>query len=106
MRLLRRARAPFGFDRMRFGQIALILLMGALVSPAAWAETLTVALYPSVPRTAQFEAAIRAAWSKVHPADQLSFINDGNVWDGGYHTNPPANVDVFVFDAMYFEEFL
>ena len=106
MRILRRARAPLSFGRMRFGLIVLILLVAAVVSPAARAETLTVALYPYVPRTAQFEAAIRAAWNKVHPADQLNFINDLKVWDGGYHTNPPANVDVFVFDAMYFEEFV
>lgn len=73
--------------------------------PALAQSSLTVALYPYVPRIDQFETAIRTAWAQVQPNVQLTFINDMNVWDGGYNTNPPANADVFVFDAMYFEQF-
>jgi thiamine pyridinylase len=92
--------------RMRLGQVLATLLIATAVSSAAWAETLTVALYPYVPRIDQFETAIRDAWRKVHPTDQLNFINDMNIWDGGYKKDPPANADVYVFDAMYFEDFV
>jgi thiamine pyridinylase len=82
-----------------------IILVSVPFSAAAFAQTLTVALYPFVPRTGQFETAIRQAWTQVQPNVQLSFINDPNVWDGGYNTDPPAQADVYVFDAMYFEQF-
>jgi thiamine pyridinylase len=82
-----------------------VILAAALLSSSAQAQTLTVALYPYVPRILQFETAITAAWSKVQPNVPLKFINDLSVWDGGYNTNPPAQADVFVFDAMYFEQF-
>ena len=82
--------------------VAIILVWAA---PAAWAQSLTVALYPYVPRAAQFEAAIRASWTQVQPTVQLNFINDLKVWDGGYNTDPPTDADVYVFDAMYFEDF-
>ena len=77
-----------------------------IVAPAAWAQqvSLKAALYPYVPRPAQFEAAISAAWAKVQPNVKLSFISS-NDWDGGYEKNPPDDADVFVFDVMYFEQF-
>jgi len=78
----------------------------ALATPTAWAQqSLTVALYPYVPRPAQFETAIRAAWTQIQPNVQLNFIDDLSVWNGGYDTNPPPQADVYVFDAMYFEQF-
>jgi thiamine pyridinylase len=83
--------------------VAILVLVAA--APLVAAQTLTVALYPYVPRPAQFETAIRAAWAKVQPNVQLTFINDEKVWDGGYDTDPPAQADIFVFDGMYFEEF-
>ncbi len=86
------------------GALAL-LACAALPSAAEAQQSLTVALYPYVPRLAQFQSAIIAAWARVQPGVQLNFINDQGVWDGGYHTDPPAQADVYVFDAMYFEDF-
>lgn len=71
-----------------------------LLTSAAAAQTLTVALYPYVPRIQQFEAAITAAWAKVQPGVTLTFL-PASAWDGGYAMDPPANADVYVFDAMY-----
>src|SRR5258708_5527881 len=72
---------------------------------AAQAAQLTVALYPYVPRVAQFRAAIQSEWKKIQPAVSLNFVDDLNRWDGGYKTDPPDDVDVYVFDAMFFEYF-
>lgn len=83
--------------------VLLLLVMGAWAS--ARAETLTVALYPWVPRVDQFEYAIRVAWKQVNPNVPLTFIKDFNTWDGGYSTEPPKQADVFIFDAMYLEDF-
>ncbi len=63
--------------------------------------TLAVALYPYVPRVEQFKAALASEWGKVQPDIALNFLD----WDGGYSDNPPAGVDVYVFDAMFFEYF-
>lgn len=82
-----------------------IALASVPFSTLAFAQTLTVALYPYVPRIDQFETAIRQAWQQVQPNVALNFIDDLNVWDGGYDKNPPAQADVYVFDAMYFEQF-
>jgi len=72
---------------------------------AAGAETtLVVALYPYVPRPEQFQTAITEAWTQVQPDVPLSFV-PAEDWDGGYSDNPPANADVYVFDAMFFEYF-
>lgn len=86
----------FRFWRRTAGAAALTLLAAA----PAWAETLTVALYPHVPRVAQFETAITEAWAKVDPSVDLVFLPTDQ-WDGGYLKNPPDAADVYVFDAMY-----
>lgn len=65
---------------------------------------LAVGLYPDVPRVAQFEDAIAAAWAKVQPHVSLTFLSSTE-WDGGYAMDPPANADVFVFDALFLEYF-
>ncbi|MFZ0845097.1 MAG: thiamine pyridinylase [Pseudolabrys sp.] len=93
--------APLRFISVAFA-IALALIA---TTPVSAQSSLTVALYPYVPRAAQFETVIRAAWAQVQPNVQLNFINDLNVWDGGYDKDPPAQADVFVFDTMYFEQF-
>jgi thiamine pyridinylase len=82
-----------------------LALAWVLLPNLAFAQTLTVALYPYVPRIDQFETAIRQAWQQVQPNVSLNFINDLNIWDGGYDKDPPAQADVYVFDAMYFEQF-
>jgi thiamine pyridinylase len=90
---------------LRAAFIAIILSTATVTSSAVWATGLTVALYPYVPRPGQFQSAITAAWMKVQPNVPLTFINDMSVWDGGYNTDPPAPADIYVFDAMYFEDF-
>lgn len=87
------------------GAAVAVLSGGMLAAPApARAETLTVALYPYVPRYEQFVTAITSAWAAVEPGVTLDFVPKDQ-WDGGYSMNPPDNVDVFVFDAMFFNDF-
>ncbi|KGS05272.1 MULTISPECIES: thiamine pyridinylase [Burkholderia] len=71
---------------------------------AAAVAQLTVALYPWVPRVDQFKSAIETEWKKVQPAVALQFVSADD-WDGGYRKNPPANVDVYVYDAIFFDYF-
>lgn len=98
--------APDPTSLVRRALLALsIILASALFSATSFAESLTVALYPYVPRISQFETAISEAWTKVQPNVPLNFINNPAVWDGGYNIDPPPQADVFVFDAMYFEQF-
>lgn len=78
---------------------------GFVPAPAAAQDSLTVALYPWVPRPQQFVDAVQAAWEEVQPGIELTIIMDGSVWDGGYHTPVQPSFDVFVFDAMYFEDY-
>jgi thiamine pyridinylase len=81
------------------------LLAGSLTAGgAAQADDLTVALYPWVPRLEQFQTAITDAWAAVQPDVTLTFVPTDQ-WDGGYHDDPAADWDVFVFDGMYFEYF-
>lgn len=88
-----------------FLNVKLFLILCVTASSYVHAEnaTLKVALYPYVPRIDQFQTAIQTEWKKIKPNVDLVFDND---WDGGYEKNPPDDVDVFVFDAMYFEDFL
>ena len=67
----------------------------AVKSPAV--TTLNVALYPYVPRPAQFRAAIASAWQNVQPGVTLTWVKG---WDGGYDMDPDPSYDVFVFDAI------
>lgn len=67
-------------------------------------KTLTVGIYPYVPRPAQFQEVIAAQWKKIAPDIQLNFVAD-SIWDGGYYIDPPKGVDVFVFDAIFMEYF-
>ncbi len=72
--------------------------------PSATGTTLTVALYPWVPRPEQFEQAVSAEWAKVQPNVSLTFVPSSQ-WDGGYSDDPTTSMDVFVFDAMFLEYF-
>jgi thiamine pyridinylase len=67
-------------------------------------QSLTVGLYPYVPRLAQFEAAIRAQWAEIEPGVALNFLPTSE-WDGGYSNDPPQDADVYVFDGMFFAYF-
>jgi len=89
----------------RSASAALLLAASVLVLPAtALAESLTVGLYPYVPRLQQFQDAVTDAWAKVEPGVELNFLTTSQ-WDGGYDMNPPASADVFVFDAMFLNYF-
>jgi thiamine pyridinylase len=62
--------------------------------------TLTVALYKYVPRLDQFKTVIKEAWKKIEPGVTLRFTD----WDC-YSADPPEDLDVFVFDAIYLSYF-
>ena len=82
----------------------LVVVLTMALPPAAFAGQLTVGLYPWVPRLAQFQESIRQAWAKEHPEVTLVFLTSEQ-WDGGYHTQPPAEADVYVMDAMFLHYF-
>ncbi|MFT6090956.1 MAG: thiamine pyridinylase [Akkermansiaceae bacterium] len=71
----------------------------------------TAALYPYVPNIENFATAICSAWTADAPGQQLYLIKDGDVWDGGYTSNPvytdgsgnQTPIDVFTYDAMYLQ---
>jgi thiamine pyridinylase len=53
-----------------------------------------------VPRVEQFEEVLAAVWRTRHPDVALRFV----AWDC-YSSDPPADLDVFVFDAVFLERF-
>jgi len=63
--------------------------------------TLTAALFPWVPRLGQFQNVIAAAWQRRHSDVPLRFV----LWDC-YGSDPPAGLDVFVFDAIFLDRFV
>lgn len=63
--------------------------------------TLNIALYPYVPRLDQFEETISDSWKQKHPDIALNFVE----WDC-YSEDPPEDLDVFVFDAIFFQYFV
>ncbi len=66
-------------------------------------ESLSVGVYPWVPRVDQFKTAIDRAWRQRHPNVRLEFAAS-DAWDGGYDTDP-GGLDVFVFDAIFLDDF-
>lgn len=67
----------------------------------AGSSTLTVALFPWVPRPEQVEQAVASAWQSRHPDVALRFVE----WDC-YDADPPSGVDVFVFDAILLRDYV
>lgn len=61
---------------------------------------LKLALYPYVPRPDQIQAAVESAWTHQHPDVPLEFVD----WDC-YSDDPPKDLDVFVFDAVFLDYF-
>ncbi len=72
-------------------------------APGSEPESLSVGVYPWVPRLDQFKTAIEEAWRQRHPRVRLEFATS-DAWDGGYSTDP-GDLDVFVFDAIYLDDF-
>lgn len=81
-----------------------IFAVSVLTSSALRAENLVVGLYPYVPGVQQFQDVLKAEWAKVEPTVTLTFLTEDE-WDGGYDMDPPNEVDVFVFDGMFFNYF-
>lgn len=73
----------------------------ATASQSTEAITIKVALYPYVPRLDQFKTVLAQQWPAVAPEGVAYELVD---WDC-YSSEPPADLDVFVFDAIYFDDF-
>jgi thiamine pyridinylase len=71
------------------------------VTPHGPQTVLNVALYPYVPRLDQFKTVITAAWAQQMPGVTLNYVD----WDC-YSKDPPANLDVFVFDGIFLDHFV
>lgn len=71
---------------------------------SAQQTTLTVGLYPYVPRPEQFKKVLIAEWDALQTGITLQVITDYKLWDGGYKTSPD-NLDVFVFDALFLNRY-
>lgn len=94
-----------GQKTIRLGRAAVLLLALVWMQIAVAASTvLTVGLYPWVPRPQQFQQALTQAWQKLGTGVELKFAS-ADEWDGGYDKNPSADLDVYVFDAMYLDLF-
>lgn len=66
-----------------------------------YTDTLDVALYPYVPRIDQFKSELSERWQATHPKTYLNMISE---WDC-YDQDPPDSIEVFVFDAIYLNNF-
>lgn len=88
----------FGFSLVLFLCLVFFTINGAVAS-----ISLKVALYPSVPRVAQFKEVIENEWEKVAPEVTIDWVDTG--WDGGYSSDPDSSFDVYVFDATFLTYF-
>jgi thiamine pyridinylase len=80
------------------------VILALLQGVTGWAEacrSLRVALYPYVPDQARFQRAIEAVWNVRHTGVKLDFVS----WDC-YQDDPPADLDVFVYDGILLHDFL
>ena len=77
-------------------------------STPAWAvpngKSINVGLYPYVPRLDQFKQSLESAWQQIEPEVSLNIL-PSDKWDGGYDLEPPENIDVYVFDAIFLNYF-
>lgn len=63
--------------------------------------TMNIALYSYVPDQDRFQQAVETQWEAVHPEVKLNFVS----WNG-YTEDPPEDLDVFVYDAVYLYDFI
>jgi thiamine pyridinylase len=87
------------FKPKYFVSIVILIIVG-LISTYSSAASLKVGLYPWVPRQNQFKEVVTAAWKAQEPNIALEFV----YWDG-YQQDPPEDLDVFVFDAIFLTYF-
>ncbi len=80
------------------------VLLTLLLSSSVFAKSLKVALYPYVPRVEQFKQVITKAWAETH-TEPIEWVTDYKKWDGGYGIDPSPDYDLFVFDAMFLNQF-
>ena len=79
----------------------LIILISVCHVSAQDIDVLTLALYPYVPDLSRFKSVISEEWEKHHPEVHLEFSD----WDC-YSGTLPENADVFVYDAVYMNNYL
>jgi thiamine pyridinylase len=79
--------------------LVVVIMQWAFVASAT---NLKVALYPYVPRIAQFKSVISEKWKSLQPDVEITWIEE---WDGGYANDPQDDYDLFVFDATYLTYF-
>ncbi len=70
-------------------------------SSEKYQQTLNVALYGYVPDSVRFKKAVEIEWNRKEPNVKLNFVE----WDC-YSQDPPKDLDVFVFDAIYLSHFV
>lgn len=79
---------------------AMLVLLSSGIAQAG--QTITLGLYPNVPRPDQFVQSIQTRWQQAHPDVILTIAPS---WDGGYDNDPTPAMDVFVFDATFLQQF-
>ncbi len=88
-----------------FGFLIIFTLFSGLnvkaFEPNKSSETLNVALYGYVPDSIRFKKVVQNEWNKKEPNIKLNFVD----WDC-YSEDPPKDLDVFVFDAIYLSRFI
>ncbi|SFN91434.1 thiamine pyridinylase [Xenorhabdus japonica] len=87
---------------LKFRQVKYLIVswfVSILAIGSAFAQDISVGLYPWVPRVEQFQTELTKIWKQRYPDDNLIFVSK-EVWDGGYNTNPSDQLDVYVFDAI------
>lgn len=68
-------------------------------------KKIRISLFPYVPSPKATEEIVRNLWKQKHPEIELEFDNPKNRWDC-YSQDPPAELDVFEFDAIFLEYFV
>ncbi|RKD31743.1 thiamine pyridinylase [Lacrimispora algidixylanolytica] len=85
-----------------FVLVVLLFNMPAIAAESSDREnTINVALYGYVPDIKRFKQAVIDEWRQVQPEVVLNFIE----WDC-YSSEPPENLDVFVFDSIFLSHFI
>lgn len=64
-------------------------------------DTITVALYPYVPRINQFKDVLKEMWRIKNPTCYIKFVD----WDC-YSGTPNDSLDIFVFDNIFMSEYI
>lgn len=85
-----------------FPLIVALIFTFLFINTACARQTLTVGLYPDVPRIEQFKSVIETEWKKIEPDVAITWDEK---WGGGYEADPADTLDVYVFDTLYLTYF-